>query len=85
MKLVKSIEPHVLFLFFFLFFFVLRKPQKPFQCSPFLSAQLAKEFFKLVEHFQPLLLIISAHCLVWNRNLPHFGQLCTYSFALIPS
>ena len=53
MKLVKSIEPHVVLLFFFL-----RKPQKPFQCSPFLSAQLAKEFFKLVEHFQPLLLII---------------------------
>ena len=51
-------------------------------CSPFLSAQQVKEFFKLVEHFQALLLIISVHCSTWKRNLPHFSSLHKDSFVL---
>ena len=53
------------------------------QCSPFSSAQQVKEFFKLVEHLWPSLLIMSAYCIIGNRNMPHFSPLHARSFALI--
>ena len=56
--------------------------KEPTSVSPFLSAQQVKEFFKLVEHFQASLLIMSAQCILWKRNLPHFSPLHTGSFGL---
>ena len=46
---------------------------------PFLSAQQVKEIFKLVEHFRASSLILSAHCIISNKHLPHFSLLHTDS------
>lgn len=52
------------------------------QCSLFAQAQQVKELYKLVEHLRTSLRVKSAHCIIWNRNLPHFSPFHTDSFAL---
>ena len=37
------------------------------QCSPFLSAQQEKEFFKLTEHLRESVLIMSAQCIYMKK------------------
>ena len=52
--------------------------------SPFSSAQQVKEFIKLAEHLRASMLTISAQCILWNRDCPHFISRHTDSFALRP-
>ena len=47
--------------------------QKWKQCSPFWTAREKKESFNMVEHLTSSLLIMSAQCIMWNRNLPYFS------------
>jgi len=52
------------------------------QCSPFLSEQQVKEFFKLLKHLQASSLIMSSQRSICNRNSSHFSPLDTDSLAL---
>ena len=51
------------------------------QCSPFLSAQNVKEFFKLVEHSWASLLNIFS-TITCDRKLPYFSPLHTRQMVL---
>ena len=57
--------------------------QNRMQCSPFLSAQRVKEFFKVVEDLLSSVLTMSTQCTIWIRNLPHLSH--TDSFAITSS
>lgn len=50
--------------------------------SLILSAPQIKQLFKLLEHLQPSMLIMSAQCILWKRYLPHFSQIQTNTFAV---
>ena len=79
MKLVKSVESHVFFFFkeasetiAMFSLFISTTGKRVFQTGRALAVIIAHQFCSLC-------------CTVCNRNLPHFGRLYTYSFALIPS
>jgi len=63
------------------FFFAFEYSQP--KTSPFLSAQQAREFFKVIKHLRALLLIFSSQCIMRNKHLPHFSPFYTNSFALL--
>ena len=39
--------------------------------------QQVKEFLELVELLDASILIMSAQCIIWTRNLPHFSFVLT--------